>query len=104
MHQLNAEGYFGFYFALFNATGTEALPLLAEQNGVAQEAFAACIGEGPSTRLREEMREVEWFGMTATQPRFYIGLNGKDNTVIEGVPEFDRFRIALRNNQLLIGQ
>jgi|TARA_B100001971_G_C18160219_1_gene520953 hypothetical protein len=53
-------------------------------------------------RLREDAMEIENFG-TITAQRFYIGIEGADSTVLDGVQSYAKFRRIIRNHQIIIG-
>ncbi len=53
--------------------------------------------------LFDDAMEIENFG-TVTAQRFYIGIKGTDNIVIDGVPTYTRLRRAIRDKQILIGE
>ena len=48
-------------------------------------------------------REIKNFGIAGISPRFYIGLNGNANTIIDGVPDYKKFRKTIRQYDILLG-
>lgn len=92
---LSQEQYFDFYFELFEAASfDELLDGVAEFEDCMQKEFESVV---------EDMLDVELLGMRGYSPRFYIGLNPRDSVIINGVPSYERFRMKLREYQILIG-
>ncbi|MFH1915770.1 MAG: thioredoxin domain-containing protein [Nanoarchaeota archaeon] len=85
------------------STGAQQLGTLVDEFGFSQEEFRSCLDARSFPLLSENALEIENFGMLGIEPRFYIGLNGRDNTVVDGIPSLARFKRTLRNYQLIIG-
>lgn len=57
-----------------------------------------------SPEFKEDIFEVERFGMRGKYPITYVGVGGIQNTVIQGIPSQERFREIIREKQILVGQ
>jgi len=53
--------------------------------------------------LKQDISEVENFGMVGLSPRIYIGIMGQDYTIIDGIPSYNRLRRAILNYQTQLG-
>lgn len=64
--------------------------------------YDACMTNIPDNLL-EDISEVENFGIVGINPRFYIGFNSNDKTVLDGIPSLRVFTRTLKNYQVQIG-
>jgi len=53
--------------------------------------------------LKQDISEVENFGMVGLSPRIYIGIMGHDYTIIDGIPSYNRLRRTILNYQTQLG-
>lgn len=84
-----------FWEALLVAnTTTPSLPTVS---------FATCVEGDPPTMLRRDILEVETFGMIGISPRIYLGVGGRENTVIDGLPSLDRLEQLINYKMLEVG-
>ena len=67
------------------------------------DGFESCLDGEALPELIEDASEIENFGMVGINPRIYIGFNGNDNTVLDGIPSNERLRISLLYYQVQIG-
>lgn len=65
------------------------------------EAVPPC--NATNIELSSLILEVENFGMAAVEPRIYLGINGGDYTIIEGIPSTDRLNALIRDYQTRLG-
>ena len=84
-------------------TSAQQLGSLVDEFSFPKEEFTSCLDRGVFPLIVENALEIENFGMLGIEPRFYIGLNGRDNTVVDGIPSLARFKRTIRNYQLVIG-
>ena len=98
------ESYYQFYFDLFDTNGTKELKNLLDKNTISRDRFDACINKQDYKNILIDMSETENFGIVGITPRFYIGLDGRDNSVIEGVPAYTKFKRAIKEYQITVGE
>ncbi len=94
-----------YYDILFSQLTTDAtLKNQITRYNISLSAYDACIEMADFPELREDISEIEQFGMVGLNQRFYIGLDGSDNTIINGVPEYQNFRRIIRLHQITLGE
>ena len=98
------ESYYQFYFDLFGINGTKEFKNLLDKNKTSHGRFDACIKKQDYKNILIDMYETENFGIIGATPRFYIGLDGRDNSVIEGVPTYAKFKRAIKEYEVTIGE
>jgi|GEM_PF-2111783 len=99
--KLNAEKLYNFYFGLFSIEAADVLGL-ADRYGVSKDELYRCMEEEEFEEIKQDIAETKTFRI-AGDPRFYIGLMGRDNTVLEGVPSYERLRKEIKDYQAMIG-
>ena len=92
--------YYNFYFDLINK-GNQAVLIL--YNLTNNDEFQKCIKISEPAALFIDVSEVQNFGMLGMNPRFYMGLEGKSNIILEGVPSYSIFNHTIRQQKFLIG-
>lgn len=100
--QLEKDNFYDFYFELFD-TNLEGIIKLVKKYGISTKAFAKCLKEQEFKEVTHDMIEVETYGIFG-DPWFYIGMSGKDNTALQGVPDYPVFRRTIRNYQTILGE
>lgn len=100
---MKKDKFFEFYMDLSEVSDLSAIPLMAEKHGVSSEEFLNCIKRAEFRDLSTDAAEVEAFGMSGVNPRFYIGIKGRANTVIDGVPSYTKLRRTITDRQTAIG-
>jgi protein-disulfide isomerase len=106
VNRISPARYYEVYFLFVNTTNTTnitAIPHVLEQAGIDQTAFGTCINQEAFPEVLEDVSEIDNFGMLGIAPRFYIGLDGKENTIIDGIPKYAKFKKTIREYQLIIG-
>ena len=98
------ESYYQFYFDLFSINGTKELKNLVNKHNTDHGSFDACIKRQDYKNIIIDMSETENFGISGITPRFYIGLDGRDNTVIEGVPTYTKFKRTIKEYEVTLGE
>jgi len=101
MHKLNSSIYFDFYQDILDSNYLEVPIIASKYTNIT--TFESCIIAPTNNLLLEDMSEVENFGMVGINPRFYIGLSGNDNTVVDGIPTLNSFKRTIKNFQTQIG-
>jgi len=101
--KLNKEDYFNFYFDLF-FTNTSKIPDLIKKYGMPKNEFDGCLkNEDNVQQLYKNALEIEGLGIIGVNQRFYIGISGKDNTVLTGIQKYSKFQDAIRQYEVRIG-
>ncbi|MBL7056120.1 thioredoxin domain-containing protein [Candidatus Woesearchaeota archaeon] len=96
--KIDEEKYYDFYFSIFNQNLLEAL----NKNNISSEQYENCIENLKIEDFQEIIFETEYLGIEGINARFYIGIN--DNTgLVDGIPNYDKFRKKIRNYELQIG-
>ncbi len=70
--------------------------------GAPDEKLAQCLGGPLSKTLLQDITETEHFG-GGVAPRMYVGIKGRGNSVIEGIPNPDSLRRKLQDYRILLG-
>ena len=102
---VNKERFVEFYESLFEtpvANPQEGLKR-AVGYGTQEGALRNCLDSLPEA-LRSDIAEVELLGMVGVEPHIYVGINGKDNTIITGVPSVERMHRIIRTYEVRLGQ
>lgn len=100
--QLKKEAYYNFYFDVILALPPKDLRILAKKYNISNTQFSTCLETQNFREVMEDMVETENFG-NGFEQKFYVGFKGTQNTVIDGVPSYARFRRIIRNFMLSIG-
>jgi len=50
-----------------------------------------------------EINLLELLGINS-EPTYYVGIRGKDNTVLQGIPSPERLRTSIRQKEILLGR
>ncbi len=103
VYSLKKESYFDFYFDIFNVTQQEDLPALAGKYGILEDKFRECLEKSDFDEIRQDVSEVENYGLVGISPRFYIGITDTDNTIIDGIPSYQKLRRTIRRYQIQLG-
>lgn len=100
-YEQNQESYYDFYFKLQD-TPLQEVTSLIEEYGLSRATFITCVKQQPTTKIIEDISEVDNFGMIGIIPRIYIGIN-TDYTTHDGVPSYQRLQRTLRDYQTQLG-
>ncbi|MBI3026849.1 hypothetical protein HYY70_01940 [Candidatus Woesearchaeota archaeon] len=103
VESLKKDVYYRFYFDLLNLTGLEEFKSIMEKFNITKENLSRCLQELSLDRLKIDVSEVENFDILGINPRFYIGMHGRDNTIIDGVPSYTKLRRTIRQYEVLLG-
>ena len=96
---LSDSRHYWDYYPLFFTTSSDFLEL--DQNTYSKEEFIDCISSVPEV-LTRSAHEVFLYGLNA-EPTLFIGIDGKDNAIISGIPSEDRLRREIRMKEIYIG-
>ncbi len=101
--QVEKEKYFDFFFGLFAVSDAKEISSLLKQHNISEQQVNSCMATSDFAQLYEDLYEVEKFNIVGTSPRFYIGISGRDNRILDGVPAYDTFQRTIRQHQLVLG-
>ncbi len=90
---IKPEKYWEFYDNLFK-TQPDNPALILKDIGISGDDFDYCMRSSMFAHLKEDIKEVEDFGINIV-PAVYIGVNGKDNTIIQGTGDYAQLRRAI---------
>lgn len=93
---------YDFYFALYD-TPLQDIPELVEAMGQDRKAFVQCLKQEPLKEVKEDIAEVEQFGMMGITPWLYVGIQGRELTSFAGTPAQDRLYRTIRSYQTRLG-
>lgn len=100
--KISAEKYYDIYFDLFAGAGDIQETLI--KRNISIDRYQDCIGEEDTlNELYKNAMETENLGIAGIGQRFYIGIAGGDNTVLDGVPSYAKFNRTIRQYEIQIG-
>ncbi len=99
---LKPEALFDYAASLAGSGPEEILPS-ASVHSLPLGEFRQCLNSSPPKELLEDVSETENFGMVGISPRVYIGIEGRGNTIIDGMPSYARLKRVIRQFQVQIG-
>jgi len=96
--KIDEEKYYDYYFSIFNQKDF----LDISQFNISIQKYENCTQNLKPEDFKEIIFETEYLGFGGINARFYIGIN--DNTeLVDGIPNYDKFRKKIRNFELQIG-
>ncbi|MFH1408872.1 MAG: hypothetical protein ABIH34_03120 [Nanoarchaeota archaeon] len=98
---LKPDVYFDVYMESFTVS-LEKLTTLITAKGITEEQLMECMTRPPQD-LIQDLSEVEGFGIVGIAPRIYVGIHGQGNTILNGVPSYQRIWRSIRDQQILLG-
>ncbi len=99
---LTKNDFYDVYFlALSSGTYRDFIENI-KNHGSDMTSFEKCMAQKEFPELMEDISEVENFGISLN-PRIYVGVNGKDNTVIDGIPGLKKMKKIIRTYQIRKG-
>lgn len=106
LKKIKKQAYYSFYFDMFKLNGIEGIEEISELMGkhnITKQMLDKCLKENSFNDLTADLLEIENFGFSGISPRFYIGIDGTDNTILEGVPRYSKFNRTIRQYGFSIG-
>lgn len=98
---IQAESYYDIYFDMI-LKDTKIEELIKEYN-LSDKEFSDCMAAGLPHEILEDISEAENLGVVGINPKLYIGIDGNDNTVLEGVPRIEQLNRVLRQKETIVG-
>ena len=99
IYNLDREDFSGAFFEA--VSGDE---VSAGTYNISEGSFDKCLESFENESAIGYIQETETFALGGIKPKFYIGIEGQNNQVIEGIPSYARFRNTIRQYQLTIGE
>ena len=99
---LKPKEYYNFYFDLMNSSQVKNLNILAKKYKINNTQFIECMDNMKFDEISQDAIESENLDSGVGQ-KFFIGIEGKDNTILSGIPSIERFRRDIKSYQLIIG-
>jgi hypothetical protein len=101
--KIKREKYYDFYFDIFNIDIKDIQKLLRKYK-IPRNKYDDCTKEQENLdQLYRDALEIENLGMVGINQRFYIGISGRDNTVLSGIPKYDKFQNTIRQYEIQLG-
>jgi len=101
--ELGDLSFFPFYLNSFRTNPSSALLTTAEAYGVSEPKMQDCMGGQPHTDLKDDLLETDSYGLEAVIPFTVIGIEGRDTTILRGVPSYRKLNKTLRRYLIQIG-
>ncbi|MBI2548321.1 thioredoxin domain-containing protein [Candidatus Woesearchaeota archaeon] len=77
--------------------------IVKTEDNTSTARFNECFNGEPLTDILYDMSEVENFGMSGILPRMYIGIQGRGNTLLNGLPTYEKMKKTIRDYQVRLG-
>ena len=101
VRKLNGQNYNSIYMELIKSNNASEFAA-APENGF--PGLKSCLATDNFENIKKDAKEVENFGMIGLNPRFYIGINGNSNTVIDGIPTITKINQTIRLYEIELGE
>ena len=103
VNQIKKDSYYEFYFNMFNLSDSGQISMLTDKYNIDSNLFKDCMDKLDFENIKEYYSEIENFGLVGIVPVFYIGINGRSNTILFGVPGFEKFNRTIRQFEVMVG-
>ncbi len=101
--KISPEKYYEVYFDLFGY-GIENMQKILKGHDIPIAEYEGCVAsEDTLNGLYKNAMEIENLGIVGIGQRFYIGIAGNDNTVLDGIPGYARFNRTIRQYEIQLG-
>jgi hypothetical protein len=99
--EYSIDKYYAFFEEIF--TGNDPVSS-AKKNKISPSKLDECMVAGESIKnAYVSAAEIESLGFVGINQRIYIGIEGRDNSIIDGIPDYDELKQVIRLQQLKIG-
>ncbi len=102
INEINPKIYYPFYFDLFKIKDAKEINELIPKHNIKKEEYDSCMKE-ESGKLKEDISETENFGIVGMNARFYIGIDGINFKVLDGIPNYRKFNRTIKDYGIMIG-
>ncbi len=103
VESIKKEAYYQFYLDMLELNETRQISVLMANYNIPKETMDKCLRENSFYEIKMDALEIENFGISGMSPRFYIGIDGRDNTVFDGIPQYSKFNRTIRQYEFSIG-
>ena len=103
IESMKKEAYYQFYLDMLELNKTRQISVLMANYNIPKESMNKCLRENSFFEIKMDALEIENFGISGMSPRFYIGIDGRDNTVFDGIPQYSKFNKTIRQYEFSIG-
>ncbi len=100
---INRDVYYQFYFDLFSINSADEIKLLFKKYNISEKEYKECMQNKEFMQLKEDISEIENFGLQGINARFYIGINGTNYNMLDGIPKYRKFNRTIREYEFIIG-
>ena len=100
---IKEEKYYPFYFDMFKLKEIGQISGLLAKYNLSKAMMDNCLQGKNFNEMNMDILEVENFGTAGISPRFYIGIGGIDNVILDGVPDYSKFNRTIRQQEFSIG-
>ncbi len=99
---LKSEEYYSIYFEMLSNDIT--IRKMLENYQIDVGSYNECMyGTEILDTLYKNALEIEGLGIVGINQRFYIGLSGRENIILDGVRPYAEFQQAIRQSEIKIG-
>lgn len=99
--KIKEENYYDVYLGIFS--GKNDNELISEYKIPINKLNDCMSDENTFDSLYKDAIELERLGILGINQRFYIGITGRDNLVLDGIPPYEKFREVIRKHEMQIG-
>lgn len=99
--EIDKDVYYDFYFDIIKKN--HGIGFYAKKYNISNELLTDCMVNQEYDVLMEDILEVKRFGILGIKQKFYIGIEGKDNKIVDGVPSYTRFQRLIKQHLFNIG-
>ena len=100
---IKSDKYYDVYFDVLSSYDADMEDLL-RKHSISFGRYMSCLeDESTINLLYGDALEIENLGIVGLNQRFYIGIGGRDNTVLDGVPRYAKFQKAIRLHEIQVG-
>ena len=101
--KIKKEEYYAVYTNMLLKNITDG-SRIAYAHNIPVASYNECAYSNETRKsLYNNALEIESLGMVGINQRFYIGIGGKDNIILDGVHQYVKFQQAIRQQEIKIG-
>ena len=102
--KIKKEEYYAVYINMLLKNITDGRRI-AYSHKIPVASYNKCMYSNESLKaLYKNALEIESLGIVGINQRFYIGIEGSDNTLLEGVQPYEEFQQAIRQQEIKVGR
>jgi hypothetical protein len=102
VNDIKKEYYYRVYFDLLKNAPPKQVYDAVKNYGISENEFIGCMNNSSFDDITQDAIETDNFGNGIGQ-RFYIGIKGTGNNIIDGIPSYTIFRRTIRDYQIRVG-